>query len=119
MRGLMIAVGALTYDPNTKRLYKYGRAISIPPTTLRLLVFLMEHAERSFSTDELIARVWGAQVLPDERARAMVRSQIRRIRLAIEDDAGPWLITEAMGLVGYGLWVEPPITQVRQLVATR
>ena len=114
----MIAVGALTYDPETKRVYKFGRAISIPPAPLRLLVFLMSHADRSFTADELIGHLWGAAVLPDEKARAVVRSQVRRIRLAIEDDSGPWLVSEVKS-AGYGLWIEPPVTRAQQLAASR
>lgn len=108
----MIAVGALTYDPETHRLYKYGRAISLGPSPLRLLVYLMEHAERAIRTDDLIHEVWGGEVLVDRKGRAVVRQQVRRIRSAIEDDTGPWLVNETCG---YGLWVQPPVPRAEQL----
>lgn len=109
----MIAVGALAYDPERDRLYKYGRAISISPGPLRLLVLLMRSPERSFRVDELVALLGGEDSAPSERARATVRSQVRRIRLAIEDDTGPWLVRDGRWR-GYGLWLDPPLTRIRQ-----
>lgn len=112
----MISVGALSYDPETIRLYKYGRAISLGLAPLRLLAFLMAHSERSFATDDLIVRLWGDQVLPEPKSRAVIRTQVKRIRDAIEDGTGPWLVCEGCGY-GYGLWVNPPVVRAQQLAA--
>jgi DNA-binding response OmpR family regulator len=110
----VITVGDLSYDPERRRLAKYGRPLSLSPAPLKLLAFLMEHSERSFTVDELIAHLWGEGAPCDERARAVIWSQIRRIRLTIEDDTGPWLISEGAGR-GYSLWLETPVSQASLL----
>jgi DNA-binding response OmpR family regulator len=114
----VIAVGALAYDPECDRLYKHGRAISISPGPLRLLVLLMKNPERSFRVDELVAMLRGEEAAPCHRARATVRSQVRRIRLAIEDDTGPWLVRDGRWR-GYGLWMSPPFTRASLIPSTR
>jgi DNA-binding winged helix-turn-helix (wHTH) protein len=81
-----------------------------------LLVFLMEHPERSFLTDDLIVRLWSGQVKVDSKARCLIRSQVRHIRRAIEDGTGPWLVSELKGR-GYGLWICPPVLRAEQLLA--
>lgn len=110
----MLTVGALTYDPSARRLYKYGRAIKLGPAPLRLLLLLMEQPDRAHRVDDLIATISGEQVLPDTRARAVIRQQVRRIRLVIEDATGPWLIGERQW--GYGLWVDPPVVRAEELM---
>jgi DNA-binding response OmpR family regulator len=109
-----ITVGDLSYDPDAGRLYKYGHPITLSPAPLRLLAFFMEHAERSFVMDDLIQRFYGRQVEPDERTRAVIRSQVRWIRLAIEDGTGPWLTSERQG-PRYGLWTQPPVARAAHL----
>ena len=72
-----LCAAAMVLDPETHRLTIDGEQLEIGPTEFRLLHFFMSHAERVYTRDQLIDRVWGPTAYIDERT---VDVHIRRLR---------------------------------------
>ena len=77
----VVAVGALSMDPSTRRVSSAGIDVKLGPTEFRLLHFLMTHAERVHSRSQLLDRVWGDHVFIEERT---VDVHVKRLREALE-----------------------------------
>jgi two-component system phosphate regulon response regulator PhoB len=77
----VVAVGALSMDPGTRRVSSAGIDVKLGPTEFRLLHFLMTHAERVHSRSQLLDRVWGDHVFIEERT---VDVHVKRLREALE-----------------------------------
>ena len=95
--------GALVLDPETRQATKAGELLTLKPREFELLLFLVRHPGRTFTRDQLLDKVWGADYKGDART---VDLHVRRVRARIEDDPGdPQLIHTVWG-VGYRM-VEP------------
>ncbi|MBI5171880.1 MAG: response regulator transcription factor [Candidatus Melainabacteria bacterium] len=94
----VITVGKLTLDTSKHMVHLEGRQLNLPPTDYCLLEFLMRNANKVFSSDQLIDRVWHTDKTPGDNA---VRSAIKRLRQAIDDEDG--LIIENIKKIGYRL----------------
>jgi len=77
----VVAVGALSLDPGTRRVSREGSEIKLGPTEFRLLHFFMTHPERVHSRSQLLDRVWGDHVFIEERT---VDVHVKRLREALE-----------------------------------
>ncbi len=75
-----IQAGQLRLEPDSRRVSGAGQALSMGPTEFRLLHFLMTHAERVYSRNQLLDQVWGDHVFVEERT---VDVHIRRLRKAL------------------------------------
>lgn len=71
----------LRLDPATRRAMAQGCEIVLGPTEFRLLYFLMTHAGRVYTREQLLDRVWGDHVFVEDRT---VDVHIRRLRKALE-----------------------------------
>ncbi|TMH36600.1 MAG: phosphate regulon transcriptional regulatory protein PhoB [Betaproteobacteria bacterium] len=76
-----LTVGPLSLDPATHRVTAREEAVSLGPTELRLLKFLMARPERVHSRAQLLDKVWGDHVYIEERT---VDVHIRRLRLSLQ-----------------------------------
>lgn len=76
-----VVLGGLKLDPVSHRVTAADVPINLGPTEFRLLHFLMTHAERVHSRDQLLDQVWGDHVYVEERT---VDVHIRRLRAALE-----------------------------------
>jgi two-component system phosphate regulon response regulator PhoB len=84
------------------RVTRNGRNIHLGPTEYRLLKFLMEHPNCTFSREEIIDEIWGASATVDPRT---VDVHVRRLRDAITRDGEPDVI-RTVRTAGYILEVE-------------
>ena len=74
--------GGITIDAAAHRVTVDGREVHLGPTEYRLLQYLMSHADRVYSRNQLLDRVWGANVYVEERT---VDVHVRRLRKALTD----------------------------------
>lgn len=72
-----IKLGSLVIDLAGHEAHAGGRALALTPKEFSLLEFLVRHAGRAFSRDQLLARVWGSRY--DGGART-VDIHVRRLR---------------------------------------
>ncbi len=90
-----VQIGDLMLDGATHRVSFKGQAIKLGPTEFKLLNYLMHHAERVHSRNQLLDRVWGDHVFIEERT---VDVHVKRLREAL-GDAGAMI--ETVRGVGY------------------
>jgi two-component system phosphate regulon response regulator PhoB len=93
----VIDVEGLYLDPASHRVTANGTTLRMGPTEFRLLHFLMTHPERVYSRSQLLDRVWGANVVVEERT---VDVHVRRLRKALEAQGLDHLIQTVRG-AGY------------------
>ena len=94
-----LVVGVLQLDRGSHRVSAAGQALTLGPTEYRLLEFLMSHAERVYSREQLLDRVWGGGVYVEERT---VDVHIRRLRKVLEPSGADALVQTVRG-AGYRL----------------
>ena len=70
----------LTLDPGTHRVDFRGQELRLGPTELKLLHYLLTHAERVHSRSTLLDKVWGDHVFIEERT---VDVHVKRLRDAL------------------------------------
>ena len=74
-----------------------GKAIDIPPKELELLYFLSSNANRVFTRDQLLDKVWGFDYLGDSRT---VDVHVKRLREKLDGVSNKWTLKTVWG-VGY------------------
>ncbi len=77
-----VVVGDIHLDAAAHRVTVKGREVHLGPTEYRLLKYLMTHADRVYSRNQLLDRVWGANVYVEERT---VDVHVRRLRKALTE----------------------------------
>ena len=76
----LIEVMLLKLDCNSRLVYVDNKSVNLGPTEFKLLKFLIENKEKTFTREQILDRVWGANVYIDERT---VDVHIRRIRKSL------------------------------------
>ncbi len=94
-----IEVDGLVLDMLGHRVKAQGTDVHLGPTEFRLLHFLMSNSERAFSREQLLDRVWGANVYVEDRS---VDVYIRRLRKVLAPFGYDRLIQTVRGF-GYRL----------------
>lgn len=90
--------GTFVLDTQRRELRRGDAIIALTLREFDLLLFLVQHAGRAYSRDELLQHVWGSRFDGYEHT---VNSHINRLRGKIEDDArAPRFIVTVWG-VGY------------------
>ncbi len=89
-----IELDGLKLDPGAHTVAGRGRPLELGPTEFRLLHFLMTHPNRVHSRSQLLDRVWGDDVVVEERT---VDVHIRRLRQALEPSGHDALIRTVRG----------------------
>ena len=103
-----IECGALRLDPATLEVFLYGRSIRLPLREYELLRFLMVHADRVLTPDQIYRTVWAQPT--SHRSNTLV-VHIRRLRARLGDNQeNPSIIKTVRG-VGYRLI--PPSSAMR------
>ncbi|HOA85670.1 MAG TPA: response regulator transcription factor, partial [Bacillota bacterium] len=74
-----------------------GKPVDIPPKELELLYFLASNANRVFTRDQLLDKVWGFDYLGDSRT---VDVHIKRLREKLEGVSDKWS-PKTVWCVGY------------------
>src|SRR5579859_6441577 len=95
-----IAVGELTIDPENMSVNSGERTVSLTVSEFRLLIFLVQHAGRVFSREQIVQMVWPGSRYVSPRA---VDVCIRRIRAKIEPDPQTPRYVQGVRGVGYRL----------------
>jgi two-component system response regulator RegX3 len=75
-----------------------GDLVELPPKEFDLLAYLVEHAGRVLTRDQLIDEVWGSDYVGDTKTLDV---HIRRLRLRIEDDPQDPVRIQTVRGVGY------------------
>jgi two-component system, OmpR family, KDP operon response regulator KdpE len=78
-----LVCGDLTLSCRDRRLTRNGQAVKLSHTEFKLLYFLMANAGRLLPNDELIARVWGAELVGKTDS---LRTYVRYLRQKVEED---------------------------------
>jgi DNA-binding response OmpR family regulator len=102
---LPLAIGDLSIDLAAHTVMVAGRSIDLPPKEFDLLYTLALEAGHVVSTEDLLARVWGAEFHGEPQ---VVYVYMRWLREKIEDDPqNPQRIITLRG-VGYKLIIQGP-----------
>jgi DNA-binding response OmpR family regulator len=72
-----VAIGDVVLDPATRRVTRDGEDVHLTPTEFDLFAFLAAAPDRVFTREELLAEVWGYEVVSGGRA---VDSHVRAVR---------------------------------------
>lgn len=91
---LPLVHGKLTLDPVSQQVSVDGNILSLGPTEYRLLAFFMSHPGRVYSREQLLDRVWGANVYIDDRT---VDVHILRLRKTLKPSGQSRLIETVRG----------------------
>jgi DNA-binding response OmpR family regulator len=103
-----IVCGALRLDPATLEVHLYGRSIRLPLREYELLRFLMIHADRVLTPEQIYRTVWGRSGGHRSNTLAV---HIKRLRVRLGDNQeNPHIIRTVRG-VGYRLI--PPSRAIR------
>ena len=96
----LLVIGDLEVDPQAHTVICAGRAVDLSPREFDLLYLLATQPEKVFSTEEILAQVWGAEF---EGQPQVVYVHIRWLRQKLETDSDhPQRILTVRG-VGYKL----------------
>jgi DNA-binding response OmpR family regulator len=96
----LLVVGDLDVDPQAHTVKSAGHPIDLSPREFDLLLLLASQPEKVFSTEEILAQVWGAEFVGQPQ---VVYVHIRWLRQKLESDADhPQRILTVRG-VGYKL----------------
>jgi DNA-binding response OmpR family regulator len=103
-----IECGGLRLDPATLEVYLYGRSIRLPLREYELLRFLMVHADRVLTPDQIYGTVWTQHGGHRSNTLAV---HIRRLRARLGDNQEHPRIIKTVRGVGYRLI--PPSRAIR------
>ncbi|KPC60673.1 response regulator transcription factor [Streptomyces chattanoogensis] len=78
-----LAYGDLEIDGAAVRVCKHGRALTLAPSELKLLLFLSASPGQTYSRQQLLEQVWEHSYYGDAR---LVDACVKRLRSKIEDD---------------------------------
>jgi len=98
----ILELGNIKLDSAGHRITANGSEVRLGPTEYRLLKFLISHPGRVYSREQLLDRVWGANVYVEERT---VDVHIRRLRKALTSEAADKYIQTVRG-AGYRFSIE-------------
>ncbi len=93
-----IRIGDLRILPDSWRVYKKDKEITLPHREFELLAFLAENPDIVFSKEQLMDKVWGYDYSGDS---ATVMVHINRLREKIEDDPQDPRYIETVWGAGY------------------
>jgi DNA-binding response OmpR family regulator len=95
-----ISVGPLVIDARNHEARRDGQLLDLTAKEFSLLWFLASNANRVFSRDQLMHRVWGYSAALDT---GTVTVHVRRLREKLESDASRPQLLETVWGVGYRL----------------
>jgi len=85
----VLSFADITLDPETHRIERAGRLLSLGPTEYRLLDLLIRNPRKVFSREDLLRRIWGQNIHVEIRT---IDVHIRRLRKAINGPNEPDLV---------------------------
>ena len=94
-----LVVGPLSLDCQTFEITVDERTVLLTPVEFELLFFLMSHAGKVFSSEELLREVW--RYPPHTGSPESVRMHIKNLRAKIEQDPREPVHLKTIGRFGY------------------
>lgn len=101
--GELLQLGDLKLETENHRVHYQGAALKLAPLEFKLLQCLMQTPERVHSRASLLTKVWGDEILIEERT---VDVHIKRLRQAL---AGAGAMIETVRGSGYRITAKPTI----------
>ena len=95
----VLSIGAIELHPTEHTVSNRGEPVRLSPIEFALLEFMLRHKGRTFSQEELLAKVWPSD---SERTPDSIRTCIRKLRAKIDNPGDESLIENLHGL-GYRL----------------
>src|SRR5262245_30056699 len=92
-----LVFGPFRLDLGAKRLWREQREITLQPQPLAVLHYLLEHAGRVVTKEELLREVWAGTYV----TRTALKVCIRAIRVALGDNVAMPCYLETVGRLGY------------------
>src|SRR5215470_3020715 len=92
-----LVFGPFRLDPGQKRLWQGEEQLALQPRQVAVLLYLVEHAGRVVTKEELLKAVWAGTYV----TRAALKVCIRAIRVALGDAAVAPQYVETVGREGY------------------
>jgi two-component system phosphate regulon response regulator PhoB len=89
-----VEIAGLRLEPDSFRVTAGGQPVTLSPTELQLLHYLMTHPDKVLSRSRLLDAVWGDHVFIEERT---VDVHIRRLRLALAPSGHDRLVDTVRG----------------------
>ncbi|MDE8702480.1 response regulator transcription factor [Adlercreutzia equolifaciens] len=84
----------------------HGQYVNLTPKEFQIIAFLANHVGEAFSSQDIIANVWGEAYMPDSGSIAVF---VRKIRSKIEDDPSKPRYLQTVWREGYRLGDESMI----------
>ncbi|MOA07375.1 Transcriptional regulatory protein SrrA [compost metagenome] len=95
--------GSLSIDFLAQQVSLNGAKVTLMPRDLAVLLFLAEHPNRTFTREQLIEYVWGADYEGSDRA---VDLSVKRIRQALSHWPAEQGEIRTIRGMGYQLWID-------------
>ncbi len=107
--GGKLRFGVFEADPRSGELLKYGVRIPLQRRPFEALLFLLQHANAVVTREELQKHLWSSDVFVDFDHG--LNTAIRKVRRALNDDAGEPRYIETVGRLGYRFLLPVEIQQ--------
>lgn len=102
MAGHVYRFGEFRLDPASRELWRGDEELALPPKAFGCLVYLVEHRDRAVGREELVAAVWGKEILAD----SVLGRAILKVRRALDDTAEEHQYIKTVWGFGYR-WMAP------------
>lgn len=118
----VFSVGEWKVDPTLHQLTRNGKTLILEPRVMDVLVYLVEHAGKVVTGDQLVADVWKGTIVGD----SPIYQNFAKLRRALGDDRRTPRFIETIPKRGYRLIAavrqvspEPAVRQSQELAAVR
>jgi DNA-binding response OmpR family regulator len=95
--GGVVRFGDFELDLDNQELREAGTPIMVHRTPMRLLTYLVRHADRTIAKEELLEKVWDGVVVSD----MAIASALKELRRVLRDDGARQLVIETRRRTGY------------------
>ena len=102
LRSAVIMIDNLELNQDTMQVSRANQSIKLKPKAFRILSYLMQHADRVISRQELIDHIWPTDPPQGDPLRVHIHSLRQKIDKPFDNE----LIHTVHG-VGYRIWIEP------------
>jgi diguanylate cyclase (GGDEF)-like protein/PAS domain S-box-containing protein len=99
-----VTIGSLSLNRETFEITVEDRGVSPTPIEFELLYFLMRHAGKVFTSEQLLQEVW--HYPPGTGSHEVVRAHIKNLRSKIEPDPKHPIFLKTKGRFGYTISLE-------------
>ena len=99
--------GLFELDWPGRRLLRAGEELPVEPKSLELIHYLLDHADRAVSRDEIAEQVWADRVISD----TVISQTVRKARKALDDDGDKQRVIATVR--GYGYRFVAPLEDAR------